>query len=213
VAGAVEKLGLKFAVVTSVNRDDLNDGGAAIFAATIRAIHDRLPDCGVEVLIPDFEANWDALQVVIDARPEIISHNVETVPRLFRRVQPWDNWDVSLDLFSKTRELDPQMIIKSGIMVGLGETHDEIVEVMHALHERDVDILTIGQYLPPSKRHFPLQRYYTPDEFAELRDIGLEIGFGHVESGPMVRSSYHAGDQADALRLRRLRDAKQARTA
>jgi len=213
VADAVEKLGLKFAVVTSVNRDDLNDGGAGIFADTIRAIHDRLPGCGVEVLIPDFQANWDALKLVIDAKPEIISHNVETVPRLFRQVQPWDNWDVSLDLFSKTREIDPQMIIKSGIMVGLGETRDEIIEVMHALHERDVDILTIGQYLPPSKRHFPLQRYYTPEEFIELRDIGHKIGFGHVESGPMVRSSYHAGDQADALRLNRLRAAKQARTA
>ncbi|HEX3723030.1 MAG TPA: lipoyl synthase [Nitrolancea sp.] len=213
VADAVEKLGLKFAVVTSVNRDDLNDGGAGIFADTIREIRDRLPDCGVEVLIPDFQANWDALKLVIDAQPEIISHNVETVPRLFRRVQPWDNWDVSLDLFSKIREFDPLMITKSGIMVGLGETHDEIIEVMHALRERDVDILTIGQYLPPSKRHFPLQRYYELQEFEDLRAIGEEIGFGHVESGPMVRSSYHAGDQADALRLNRLRNAKQARSA
>jgi lipoic acid synthetase len=213
VADAVAQMGLKFAVVTSVNRDDLNDGGAGIFADTIHEIRNRLPDCGVEVLIPDFEGNWDALKLVVDAQPDILNHNVETVPRLFRRVQPWDNWDVSLDLFSKVRELDPLMITKSGIMVGLGETRDEIVEVMHALRGRDVDILTIGQYLPPSKRHFPLQRYYALEEFEELRAIGEEIGFGHVESGPMVRSSYHAGDQAEALRLHRLREAKQERSA
>ena len=147
--------------------------------------------------------------MVIDAKPEIISHNVETVPRLFRRVQP-DNWDVSLDLFSKAREIDPQIIIKSGIMVGLGETRDEIIEVMHALHERDVDILTIGQYLPPSKRHFPLQRYYTPTSSENLRDRrGDRLRARRVRpDGP----SYHAGDQADALRLNRLRAAKQARS-
>jgi lipoic acid synthetase len=213
VADAVEQMGLKFAVVTSVNRDDLSDGGASIFAETIREIRRRLPDCGVEVLIPDFEGNWDALKLVIDAQPDILNHNVETVPRLFRRIQPWDNYELSLDLFSQVRASDPQMITKSGVMVGLGETQEELIEVMRDLRSRDVDILTIGQYLPPSKRHFPLERYYTLEEFEELKQIGLEIGFGHVESGPMVRSSYHAGDQAEALKLRRLRQAKQAKSA
>lgn len=213
VADAVAQMGLKFAVITSVNRDDLSDGGAGIFAETIQEIRRRLPDCGVEVLIPDFEGNWDALKLVIDAQPDILNHNVETVPRLFRRVQPWDNYELSLDLFSQVRAMDPRMITKSGVMVGLGETRDELIEVMRDLHRRDVDILTIGQYLPPSKRHFPLERYYSLQEFAELKQIGLEIGFGHVESGPMVRSSYHAGDQAEALKLRRLRDAKHARNA
>lgn len=210
VASAIEQMGLKFAVITSVNRDDLPDGGAGIFADTIREIRKRLPDCGVEVLIPDFKGNWDALQEVVDAKPEILNHNVETVPRLFRRVQPWDRYDVSLDLFSKVRELDPGMITKSGVMVGLGESKDELIDVMKALRGRDVDVLTIGQYLPPSKRHFPLDRYYTPEEFDELRDIGYQLGFGHVESGPLVRSSYHARDQAEALKLRRLRDQKRA---
>ena len=213
VAGSVEQMGLKFAVITSVNRDDLNDGGAGIFAETIQEIRGRVPDCGVEVLIPDFEGNWDALKLVVDAQPDILNHNVETVPRLFRRVQPWDNYELSLNLFSQVHAMDPQMITKSGVMVGLGETRDEMIDVMRDLRSRDVDILTIGQYLPPSKRHFPLERYYTLEEFAEFKQIGLELGFGHVESGPMVRSSYHAGDQAEALKLRRLRAAKQAKSA
>ncbi len=213
VAGSVEQMGLKFAVITSVNRDDLNDGGAGIFAETIQEIRGRVPNCGVEVLIPDFEGNWDALKLVVDAQPDILNHNVETVPRLFRRVQPWDNYELSLNLFSQVHAMDPQMITKSGVMVGLGETRDEMIDVMRDLRSRDVDILTIGQYLPPSKRHFPLERYYTLEEFAEFKQIGLELGFGHVESGPMVRSSYHAGDQAEALKLRRLRAAKQAKSA
>lgn len=213
VADAVERMGLRFAVVTSVNRDDLADGGASIFAETIREIRRRQPECGVEVLIPDFQGNWEALRLVVDAQPEILSHNVETVPRLFRRIQPWDRYELSLDLFTTVKELDPAMITKSGVMVGLGETKDELVEVMRDLRARGVDILTIGQYLPPSQRHFPLDRYYTLDEFAELREIGLEIGFGHVESGPMVRSSYHAGEQAEALKLQRLRAAKRERAA
>ncbi len=213
VAGAVQQMGLKFAVVTSVNRDDLHDGGAGIFAETIQEIRHRLPDCGVEVLIPDFEGNWDALKVVVDAQPDILNHNVETVPRLFRQIQPWDNYELSLDLFSHVHEMDSNMITKSGVMVGLGETRDELIAVMRALHARDVDILTIGQYLPPSKRHAKLERYYSLEEFEDLKRIGLEIGFGHVESGPMVRSSYHAGDQAEALKLRRLREAKQAQSA
>ncbi len=213
VASSVAQMGLKFAVITSVNRDDLSDGGAGIFAETIQEIRGNVPGCGVEVLIPDFEGNWDALKLVVDAQPDILNHNVETVPRLFRRVQPWDNYELSLNLFSQVHAMDPQMITKSGVMVGLGETRDEMIEVMRDLRSRDVDILTIGQYLPPSKRHFPLERYYTLEEFADLKQIGLELGFGHVESGPMVRSSYHAGDQAEALKLRRLRAAKQAKSA
>lgn len=210
VADAVATMGLKFAVVTSVNRDDLSDGGAGIFAATIRAIRERVPDCGVEVLIPDFQGNWEALGLVVGARPEILNHNVETVPRLFRRIQPWDSYETSLELFRQVRRRDPEMITKSGVMVGLGETREELVAVMQALREVDVDVLTIGQYLPPSRRHFPLQRYYTLEEFADLREAALALGFGHVESGPMVRSSYHARDQAETLTLRRLRNARGA---
>lgn len=203
VADAVEQMGLKFAVVTSVNRDELPDGGAWIFAETIREIRNRLPDCGVEVLTPDFMGNWDALQSVLDAQPDVLNHNIETVPRLFRPVQPWSDYERSLEFFREARERDPQMITKSGLMVGLGESMDEVTEVMREMRERDVDILTLGQYLPPSKRHYPLHRYYTPEEFEELKEIGYRLGFGHVESGPMVRSSYHAGDQLEGLRQMR----------
>jgi lipoyl synthase len=209
VADAVEQMGLKFAVVTSVNRDELPDGGAWIFAETIREIRERMRDCGIEVLTPDFMGNWDALQTVLDARPDVLNHNVETVPRLYRPVQPWSDYERSLEFFSEARKRDPQMITKSGVMVGLGESMDEVVDVMRDLRERDVDILTIGQYLPPSKRHYPLNRYYTPEEFEELKEMGYKLGFGHVESGPMVRSSYHAGDQLEGLR--RMRAAKSSR--
>jgi lipoyl synthase len=213
VAEAVEKMGLKFAVITSVNRDDLADGGASIFAATIEEVRRRLPECGIEVLTPDFQGNWDALGLVIDARPDILNHNVETVPRLFRSIQPWNKYEISLEFFDEARRRDPGLITKSGLIVGMGERKDELVEVMRELRRRDVDVLTIGQYLPPSKRHTPLDRYYTVEEFDELREIGLELGFGHVESGPMVRSSYHAADQAEALKLQKLRAAKRARYA
>ncbi|HET7035565.1 MAG TPA: lipoyl synthase [Thermomicrobiaceae bacterium] len=213
VAAAVAAMGLKFAVVTSVNRDDLHDGGAGIFADTIRAIRENVPGCGVEVLIPDFQGNWEALALVVDAQPEILNHNVETVPRLFRRIQPWDSYESSLELFRQVRARDPRMIIKTGVMLGLGETREELIEVMRDLRACDVDVLTIGQYLPPSHRHFPLQRYYTLEEFDDLRQAGLELGFGHVESGPLVRSSYHARDQAEALTLRRLQAQKQANAA
>jgi lipoyl synthase len=200
VADAVEQMGLRFAVVTSVNRDELPDGGAVIFAETIRQIRNRLPECGVEVLTPDFMGNWDALQIVLDANPDVLNHNIETVPRLFKPVQPWSNYERSMEFFFEARRRDPDMLTKSGLMVGLGETTDEVIAVMHELRERDVDMLTIGQYLPPSKRHYPLKRYYEPEEFEELKQIGYEIGFDHVESGPMVRSSYHAGDQLAELR-------------
>ncbi len=200
VAAAVRAMGLRHAVVTSVNRDELADGGAAIWAETIREIHAALPICGVEVLIPDFQGNWDALQTVIEAKPDILNHNVETVPRLFRRIQPWDSYEVSLELFRRAKQMDPDVLTKSGVMVGLGERHDELLEVMRDLAAVDVDIVTIGQYLPPSQRHAPLDRYYTPEEFAALKREGETLGIRHVESGPLVRSSYHAGDQHERLR-------------
>ncbi|MEA2585442.1 MAG: lipoyl synthase [Thermomicrobiales bacterium] len=200
VAAAVQAMGLRHAVVTSVNRDELDDGGAGIFAETIREIHAVLPDCGVEVLIPDFQGNWDALRTVIEAGPDILNHNIETVPRLFRRIQPWDSYEVSLELLRRSKEMAPTILTKSGIMVGLGEQHDELVAVMRDLVGVDLDILTIGQYLPPSQRHAPLDRYYRPEEFAQLKAEGEGLGIRHVESGPLVRSSYHAGEQLESLR-------------
>ncbi|MGH2561247.1 MAG: lipoyl synthase [Thermomicrobiales bacterium] len=199
VAAAVKAMALKHAVITSVNRDELADGGAGIFAETIREIHDALPGCGVEVLIPDFQGNWDALRTVLDAEPDIINHNVETVPRLFRQIQPWDSYDVSLDLFRQSKAYAPDVLTKSGVMVGLGEGYDELLDVMRDLAAVDVDIVTVGQYLPPSQRHAPLDRYYTPEEFAQLKQDGEALGIRHVESGPLVRSSYHAGDQREQL--------------
>ncbi|MCS7051713.1 MAG: lipoyl synthase, partial [Thermomicrobium sp.] len=185
VAEAVERLGLDFAVITSVDRDDLPDGGASIFAATIREIRARLPACGIEVLIPDFLGDWEALRVVVEARPEVIAHNVETVPRLYRRIQPWDDYGRSLDLFRQVRAMDPTIALKSGLIVGMGETWEELVAVMRDLREVGVEILTIGQYLPPTPRHYPLDRYYSLEEFAALRRIGEEeLGYAHVESGP-----------------------------
>jgi lipoic acid synthetase len=202
VAAAVQAMELRFAVITSVNRDELADGGASIFAETIREIHTLIPECGTEVLIPDFQGNWDALRTVVEAKPDIINHNVETVPRLFRQIQPWDSYDVSLELFRQSKAMDPNILTKSGVMVGLGEQHDELLDVMRDLASVGVDILTIGQYLPPSQRHAPLDRYYTPEEFAELKREGEALGLRHVESGPLVRSSYHAADQHEQLHLK-----------
>ncbi|MDP9474023.1 MAG: lipoyl synthase [Chloroflexota bacterium] len=200
VAAAVKAMGLRHAVITSVTRDELGDGGASIFAETIREIRAVLPECGVEVLIPDFGGSLDALKTVIDAKPDVLNHNVETVRRLFRQIQPWDSYDVTLELLRRAKELDPNVLTKSGLMVGLGESRDELVEVMGDLAAVGVDILTIGQYLPPSQRHAPLDRYYTPQEFADLKQEGEALGIRHVESGPLVRSSYHAGDQHEQLR-------------
>ncbi len=205
VAEAVLKMGLKHAVVTSVDRDDLPDLGADIFAATIRKIHELNPECAVEVLTPDFQGKSDLIQQVMDARPEIFNHNIETVERVFRRVRPGrSNYRLSLDVLRTAKEMYPEGLTKSGLMVGLGETTDEIVQTMADLREADVDILTIGQYLRPTEKHVTIDRYYHPDEFAELRDSGLGLGFSHVESGPLVRSSYHAHEQSDALRARRV---------
>ena len=198
VAETVARLGLKYTVITSVNRDDLPDGGAFIFAQCITQIRKRLETCKVEVLIPDFCGNRDALATVIAARPETLNHNIETVRRIFRRVRPRGDYDQSLGLLATARELAPDGVTKSGMMVGLGETWDEIIETMRDLRSVDCDLLTIGQYLRPSQKHVPLSRWYTPQEFEELRREGEALGFRNVASGPLVRSSYHAQEQHQA---------------
>ena len=193
---AVGYLKLKHIVITSVNRDDLTDGGASVFAECIAEARKHRPGCTVEVLIPDLEGNWDALEVIVQARPEVLNHNTETVSRLYRRVRPYANYQQTLTLLRVSKQLDAQMLTKSGLMVGLGETVTELLETMQDIRDTGCDILTIGQYLSPSSRHLPIQRYYTPEEFDELKEVGIAMGFRHVESGPLVRSSYHAGEQA-----------------
>jgi lipoic acid synthetase len=199
VADSVAQMGLKHAVLTSVNRDELPDGGAHIFARSIELIHQRVPGCTVEVLIPDFKGDRDALKMVMDARPEILNHNTETVPRLYRTVRPQAIYERSLRVLQMAKELDPSAVTKSGIMVGLGETWGEVVQVMRDLRAHQVDILTVGQYLRPTRNHLPIMRYWHPDEFTRLQDEGMAMGFRWVESGPLVRSSYHADGQAQAL--------------
>jgi lipoyl synthase len=198
VAEAVATLELKHAVVTSVNRDDDNVGGAKIFAETIRAIRSLTPNCRVEVLIPDFQGLEEPLRIVLDARPDVLNHNTETVPRLYRVVRSGARYQRTLDLLENAKKFSPGMVTKSGVMVGLGESMDELVEVFRDLGERGVDILTVGQYLRPSKDHLPIARFYTPAEFQQLKEEALRFGFRHVESGPLVRSSYHAHEQAAA---------------
>ena len=195
VADAVERMGLRYAVITSVDRDDLPDGGASIFAQTIRQVRKRMPDTKVEVLIPDFQGDSDALKKVMDASPDTLNHNIETVRRVFGRVRPKGNYDGSLELLARAKDIVPNAVTKSGMMVGLGETWDEIIETMHDLREVDCDLLTIGQYLRPSNKHVALAKWYTPGEFDELGAIGRSLGFSHVASGPLVRSSYHADEQ------------------
>ncbi len=201
VAEAVATLDLKHAVITSVNRDDDNEGGARIFAETIREVRRQAPGCQVEVLIPDFQGREDCLQIVIDARPEVLNHNTETVPRLYRAVRSGARYQRTLDLLGNVKRFAPGMVSKTGVMVGIGETMDELLEVFRDLAGRKVDILTVGQYLRPSKDHLPITRYYTPDEFAFLKTEALKMGFKHVESGPLVRSSYHAHEQAASTGL------------
>ncbi len=198
VAEAVATLGLKHAVVTSVIRDDDNLGGAKIFAETIREIREVIPDCRVEVLIPDFQGIEAALRIVLDARPDVLNHNTETVPRLYRTVRSGARYQRTLDLLANAKRISPGTVTKSGVMVGLGETTEELLEVFRDLGTRGVDILTVGQYLRPSKDHLPISRFYTPDEFQDLKRGALQWGFRHVESGPMVRSSYHAHEQAES---------------
>ena len=199
VAQAVKAMDLKHAVITSVNRDEREDGGAPIFAAVIRRIHEIQPGCSVEVLIPDFKASLPALKMVMDAGPEILNHNVETVPSLFKKVQPQDHYEWSEVILRNAKAFNPDVLTKSGIMVGLGESMQELKAVMRDLRDWGVDILTIGQYLQPSRRHLPIERYYTLAEFADLKEFGLSIGFRWVESAPLVRSSYHAAEQVRAL--------------
>jgi len=198
VATAVEQMRLKYAVVTSVNRDDQPDGGAKIFARTIAAVRARVPECKVEVLIPDFRGDGAALETVIAARPDVLNHNVETVPRLYRRVRPGAIYARSLELLQRARQLDPSMPVKTGMMLGLGETRDEVLQAMSDLVVRGTNILTLGQYLQPTREHLPVVRFVHPQEFAEYKQLGQQMGFRHVESGPLVRSSYHAFEQEQA---------------
>ncbi|MFP3387408.1 lipoyl synthase [Brevibacillus sp. SIMBA_040] len=200
VAEAAEQMRLKHVVVTSVARDDLADGGAQIFAETIKAIRRRLPFASVEVLIPDFMGNWDALKVVMDARPDVLNHNIEAVRRLSDRVRARAKYDRTLELLKKAKEFQPQIPTKSSLMIGVGETIEEIIETMNDLRSVDVNIMTIGQYLQPTKKHLKVENFYHPDEFARLKEEGMKRGFSHVEAGPLVRSSYHAHEQASAAK-------------
>jgi lipoic acid synthetase len=200
VAEAVKTMNLRHVVITSVNRDERPDGGAPIFAMVIRRIREIHPGCSIEVLIPDFKGSRAALKLVMDARPEILNHNVETVPRLFKKVQPQDNYDWARATLSNAKDLDPEVLTKSGIMLGLGETRDEAKQVMADIRSWGVDILTVGQYLQPSRKHLPIDRYYTLDEFAELKRYAeQDLKFAWVECAPLVRSSYHADRQVRAL--------------
>jgi lipoic acid synthetase len=199
LAEAVRTLGLQYVVITSVDRDDLADGGAWIFAETIRRVRVAAPDCRVEVLIPDFQGIESSLRTVLDAGPDVLNHNTETVPRLYRLARPGGRYPRTLELLDRARTIAPGIPTKTGLILGLGEEWDEIVETLGDLRRVGVEILTIGQYLRPTESHLKMVRYYHPDEFAELKRIALDLGFGHVESGPLVRSSYHAHEQADAL--------------
>jgi len=195
LAEAVAKMGLEHVVITSVDRDDLPNGGAEAFAGCVTEIRQRDPETSVELLIPDFKGSDAALQLVMDAKPDILNHNLETVARLYRIARPGGRYDRALRLLRRAKEMDPEMVTKSGIMVGLGEDWDELLVAMRDLREQDVDILTLGQYLRPSGGHLPVARFYTPAEFSQLRDFGRELGYRHVEAGPLVRSSYHAWEQ------------------
>lgn len=194
VAEAVEAMGLAYAVVTSVNRDDRKDGGALLFALTIRAIRERIPGCKVEVLVPDFQGSHEAMEIVMSERPDVLNHNTETVPRLYRQVRLGARYERSLDMLAYAKKLRPEVPTKSGVMLGLGETEEEVLAVMKDLRASNVDILTLGQYLRPSQKHLPVIRYISPAEFDNYRRAGIEMGYGHVEAGPLVRSSYHADE-------------------
>jgi lipoyl synthase len=194
VAEAVAAMGLRFAVITSVNRDDRKDGGAELFAMVIHAIRERVPGCGVEVLIPDFQGNLEAVETVMDAAPDVLNHNTETVPRLYRQVRLGARYERSLSVLAHAKKLSPKTPVKSGLMLGLGETADEVLQTMRDLRAHSVDILTLGQYLRPSPKHLPIVRYVPPAEFDEFKREGYAMGFRHVEAGPLVRSSYHAAD-------------------
>ena len=200
VAEAVERMGLQYAVVTSVNRDDQLDGGAAIFARTITRIRQRVPGCKVEVLIPDFRGEWTALETVMAAGPDVLNHNMETVPRLYRRVRKGAVYERSLELLRRARKIAPALSTKTGMMLGLGEARNEVLEAMEEIAAQGTHILTLGQYLQPTPEHLPIERFVHPDEFAEFKERGEQMGFQHVEAGPLVRSSYHAFEQEEAAR-------------
>lgn len=199
VAEAVQHLGLRHAVITSVNRDELADGGAGIFAETILEVHRLCADTTIEVLIPDFQGDWDALKVVMDAGPDILNHNLETVPRLYKIMRPQAKYERSLELLDRAKDMRPDIPTKSGIMVGADESMDEVYQAIQDLATQRTDILTIGQYLQPSPKHVPVARFYHPDEFSAMKTYALSLGFKHVESGPLVRSSYHAADQVSQV--------------
>jgi lipoic acid synthetase len=198
LADAVARMGLRHVVITSVDRDDLPNGGAEIFAACIEEIRRRLPGTSIEVLIPDFKGNPDALRIVVSARPDILNHNLETIERLYRIARPGGRYPRALELLARAKELSPALLTKSGVICGLGEDWDELLAALRDLRAARVDIITLGQYLRPSDQHLPIARWYTPDEFAELKRYGMALGFRHVESGPLVRSSYHAWEQVEA---------------
>jgi lipoic acid synthetase len=205
LASAVERMGLDYCVITSVNRDDVADGGAGVFADCIRAVRRVRPSCQVEVLIPDFMGNWDALATVLEARPVVLNHNTETVPRLYARVRPKARYERTLELIRRAASMTPDVATKSGVMVGLGETRDELRATLADLVENRCELLTVGQYLQPTRKHLPVERFYHPDEFVEIAEEARALGFIHVESGPLVRSSYHAGRQALAASMNRAR--------
>ena len=198
VAEAIAQMQLQHAVITSVDRDDLPDFGAYIFAETIRQIHERVPGCSVEVLVPDFQGNESSIRTVLEAQPEIYNHNTETVPRLYKKARPGGRYLRVMEIFRLAKEIAPDIPTKTGMILGMGETLEEVVEVMKDLRKVDVDILTLGQYLRPSDNHIALDRYVTPEEFRRLYEVGMSLGFRHVESGPLVRSSYHAWEQVQA---------------
>ncbi len=200
VADAVAQMGLRYAVVTSVNRDDQPDGGSQIFARTIAAIRARVPECRIEVLIPDFRGDWQALETVLAARPDVLNHNMETVPRLYSTVRRGAVYERSLELLQRAKNFAPAMPVKTGMMLGLGETRDEVLQAMGDLVARGTDIFTLGQYLQPTREHLPVVRFVHPDEFAEYKTLGEQMGFRHVEAGPLVRSSYHAFEQEQSAR-------------
>ncbi|MEO7274716.1 MAG: lipoyl synthase [Vicinamibacterales bacterium] len=199
VASAIHAMDLDYVVITSVDRDDLPDGGAGHFARTIAETRARLATCRIEVLIPDFKGDEQALRTVLEARPDVLNHNIETVPRLYRTARPGGRYERALQLLDRSRTIAPTIPTKSGLMVGLGEEMDEVVATLGDLRAAGCQIITIGQYLRPSLANLPMSRYWTPSEFAELKQIGLDLGFGHVESGPLVRSSYHAHEQTESF--------------
>ncbi|MFZ0215206.1 MAG: lipoyl synthase [Candidatus Dormiibacterota bacterium] len=213
VAASVAQLQLRHAVITSVDRDDLRDGGSGIFARTIRAIRRQSPGTSVEVLTPDFQGDPEAIRTVADAEPDIFNHNTETVPRLYGRIRPRAVYERSLGLLREVKRTAPEMVTKSGLMVGLGETHEELLQVFRDMRDHDIDVLTVGQYLRPSRKHAPVDRYYEPQEFVELKQAALAMGFEHVESGALVRSSYHADEQIPTRRRQALADRAELRVA